>query len=354
MKKTGIGIIGAGGISECHLKGYRADERCEVIAVCDINKSRAEDYARKHGIPKVYSDYKEMLKLDELDAVSVCTWNNSHAPISIAALETGKHVLCEKPMALNTAEALNMKKAAEKSGKLLMIGLVRRFGNDAAILQDFINNGYMGEIYYAKATYLRRNGCPGGWFSDKEKSGGGPLIDLGVHVIDLVRYLIGGPKAVSVTGVTFNKLKNRPGIKNRPGYTAADAGNKFDVEDLASAMIKFDNGSALVVETSFSLNIKKDTGNIELFGTKAGARLDPDLELYTEQNGYLVDITPAMNTRLSFDGLFEREIRHFIDCIADGAECISTAEDGVEAMRIIDAIYKSSATGREVLIQREE
>jgi len=235
-----------------------------------------------------------------------------------------------------------------------MIGLVRRFGNDAAILQDFINNGYMGEIYYAKATYLRRNGCPGGWFSDKEKSGGGPLIDLGVHVIDLVRYLIGGPKAVSVTGVTFNKLKNRPGIKNRPGYTAADAGNKFDVEDLASAMIKFDNGSALVVETSFSLNIKKDTGNIELFGTKAGARLDPDLELYTEQNGYLVDITPAMNTRLSFDGLFEREIRHFIDCIADGAECISTAEDGVEAMRIIDAIYKSSATGREVLIQREE
>ena len=350
MKKVRIGIIGTGGISECHVKGYLADERCKINAVCDINEARAANFADKHGVPKYYSNYQNMLDSEDLDAVSVCTINNTHAPITIAALKSGKHVLCEKPMAINASEALKMKEEADKSKKLLMIGLVRRFGNDTAILQDFIKNGYLGDIYYAKATYLRRNGCPGGWFSDKEKSGGGPLIDLGVHIIDLVRYLLGSPEAVSVTGVTFDKLKNRPGIKNPKGYLSVDAGNKFDVEDLAVALIKFDNGSALTVETSFSQNIKNDMGDIELFGTKSGARLNPELELFSELNGYLVNIEPAMNTKLSFDGLFENEIKHFIDCIVDGVKCVSPAEAGIEAMKIIDAIYKSSETGREVII----
>ncbi len=353
MKKVKVGIIGTGGISEVHAKGYLADERCEICAVCDINEERAAKFAAKHGIPKYYSDYQVMLDSEDLDAISVCTFNNFHAPITIAALKSGKHVLCEKPMAINTAEAVKMKEEADKANKLLMIGLVRRFGNDAAILQDFINNGYFGDIYYAKATYLRRNGSPGGWFSDKERSGGGPLIDLGVHVIDLVRYLLGSPKAVSVTGITFDRLKNRPGIKNPKGYLSVDQGNKFDVEDLAVAVIQFDNGAALTVETSFSLNIKNDMGNIELFGTKSGARLDPNLELFTEMNGYLVNVAPAMETKLNFSGLFEREIKHFIDCIVDGVECVSPAEAGIEAMKIIDAIYKSSETGREVILCEE-
>ena len=353
MKKIKVGIIGTGSISGCHIAGYKALDNAELYAVCDINEQRARECAKKNGVELVFTDYNEMLKLKELDAVSVCTWNSEHAPATIAALKAGKHVLCEKPMAINTREAVAMEEAAKQAGKVLMIGFVRRFGNDAKILKDFIDNGMMGDIYYAKATYLRRFGCPGGWFGDKKRSGGGPLIDLGVHVIDLVRYMMGKPKAVSVTGATFNKLGARDNIVQKEGYRAADTGNIFDVEDMAVGMIRFDNGAVLHVETSFCLNLKKDTGDIELFGSKSGAKLDPGLEFYSEMNNYLVDVTPAHDTALSFEGLFENEIAHFVDCVSkgtEGAECISPAEDGVEIMKIIDAVYESARTGREVIL----
>ncbi|MGI6538249.1 MAG: Gfo/Idh/MocA family protein [Caldicoprobacterales bacterium] len=351
MKKIKVGIIGTGNISHTHTAGYMALDNVELYAACDINEQRVKDYARKYGYKHVFTDYNEMLKLEELDAVSVCTWNSVHAPASIAALKAGKHVLCEKPMAMNTEEALAMEKAAKEAGKLLMIGFVRRFGNDARILKDFIDSGMMGDIYYAKASYLRRNGCPGGWFGDKSRSGGGPLIDLGVHVIDLVRYMMGKPKPVSVTGATFNKLGDRRNIKSTKEYRASDDSEEiFDVEDLALGMIKFDNGSVLTVETSFSLNIEKNVADIELFGTRSGAKLSPELKFYSEINDYLVDVTPAHDTALSFTGLFENEIAHFIDCIANGTECISPAEDGVEIMKILDAVYESARTGREVVL----
>lgn len=350
MKKVKVGIIGAGGISQSHIAGYKALDNVEIYAVCDINEQRAIECSKNHNIKHVFTDFNEMLKLEELDAVSVCTWNNVHAPATIASLKAGKHVLCEKPMAMNAEQALEMEKAAEESGRILMIGFVRRFGNDARILKDFIDNGMMGDIYYAKATYLRRYGCPGGWFGDKSRSGGGPLIDLGVHVIDLVRYLMGKPKVVAVTGSTFDKLGARDNLKVKAGYLSADKDKIFNVEDLAVAMIKFDNGSVLNVETSFSLNMKNDLGNIELFGTKSGAKLDPKLEFFSEMNNYLVDVTPAHETALSFNGLFENEIAHFVDCVANGTQCISPAADGVELMKIIDAVYESARTGREVVL----
>lgn len=350
MKKVKVGIIGAGGISAFHISGYKLLENVELYAVCDINEQRAKECAEKNNIPYVFTDFNEMLKLGELDAVSVCTWNSVHAPATIAALKAGKHVLCEKPMAIDAKEALEMSNAEKASGKLLMMGFVRRFGNDAKILKDFIDNGMMGDIYYAKASYLRRFGCPGGWFGNKKLSGGGPLIDLGVHVIDLVRYLMGKPSAISVSGATFNKLGARSNIKGAKGYVCADSGEVFDVEDMAVAMIKFNNGSVLSVETSFSLNTKNDSANIELFGTKSGAKLDPKLEFYSEMNDYLVDVTPAHDTALNFNGLFESEISHFIDCITNGTKCISTAQDGLELMKIIDAVYLSAKTGKEILL----
>ena len=350
MEKIKVGIIGTGSISELHLAGYKALDNVEIYAVCDINESRVEVCAKKYDVKHSFTDYNEMLKLSELDAVSVCTWNSSHAPVAIAALKAGKHVLCEKPMAMNSKEAIEMEKFAKEADKLLMIGFVRRFGNDARILKDFIDNGMMGDIYYAKASYLRRFGFPGGWFGDKKRSGGGPLIDLGVHVIDLVRFLMNKPKAVSVTGATFNKLGARDNIKKEKAYVSADTCDIFDVEDMAVAMIKFDNGAVLSVETSFSLNTKADSGNIELFGTKSGAKLDPKLEFYSEMNNYLVDVTPAHDTALSFNGLFENEIAHFVDCVSKGTKCISPAEDGVEIMRILDAVYESAKTGKEVVL----
>lgn len=354
-KKLKVGIIGTGSISASHIAGYEALGNVEIYAACDINEQRVRECARRHDIPHVFTDYHEMLKLDELDAVSVCTWNSVHAPAAIAALQAGKHVLCEKPMALNTAQALAMKRAAEESGKILMIGFVRRFGNDAAILKDFIDAGMLGDIYYSKATYLRRAGFPGGWFGDKSRSGGGPLIDLGVHVIDLVRYLSGKPKAVSVSGATFHRLGARQDLIQNARYTASDtAPAPFDVEDMAVAMIRFDNGSLLSLETSFSLNLPAPVNNIELFGTKSGARLDPKLTFASEMNHYLVDVTPALDTALSFDGLFENEIAHFVDCVRTGKPVRSPAEDGVEIMRIIDAVYASAKTGHEVAVDRTE
>ena len=206
MSKIKVGIIGTGSISHLHIQGYLKNPDVELYALCDINEERVKAAGEKYKVSRIYTDMNEMLKLEELDAVSVCTWNSAHAPCSIAALKAGKHVICEKPMAMNAEEARAMKKAADEAGKLLMIGFVRRFGNDANIIKDYQSTDFLGDIYYAKATYLRRKGNPGGWFGDKARSGGGPLIDLGVHVIDLTRFLMDNPKPVSVYGATFQKL----------------------------------------------------------------------------------------------------------------------------------------------------
>lgn len=351
--KIKIGIIGTGSISNEHINAYLKNADIELYAFCDISEERLTKMAEKYGVTKTFTDMNEMLKLKEIDAVSICTWNSSHAECTIAALNAGKHVICEKPMATSTKDARAMKAAADKSGKLLMIGFVRRYGNDCELLKEFIDNGYFGDLYYAKATYLRRKGCPGGWFGDKARSGGGPLIDLGVHVIDLVRFLMGNPKPVSIYGATFQKLYAREDVKDKVAYCSSSKTDKdiFDVEDLVTAMICFENGAVLSLEASFSLNIKKDQGIIELFGTKAGAKLDPELELFTQVNGYMADVNLASDTALSFDGLFAKEIDHFVSCIKDGTSCKSPAQDGVDIMTIIDAIYESAKTGHEVVIK---
>jgi len=355
MDKIRIGVIGTGSIAREHLKAYQKNPHVEIYALCDINPEILAKRAEEFAVERTFTNLDDMLKLPEIDAVSVCTWNAAHAPCTIAALNAGKHVLCEKPMAMNAEEAKAMKEAAEKNGKLLMIGFVRRFGNDCDILMDLISNDQFGEIYYAKATYLRRNGNPGGWFGDKARSGGGPLIDLGVHVIDLSRYLLGRPKPVSVYGATFRKLGNRPDIKGGKAYLSARANDTTvcDVEDLATALIRFDNGAVVSVEASFSLNLKKDVGSIELFGTKAGAKIDPELEMYSEMNGYMTNVTLTNPTALSFDGLFAREIDHYVDCVRLGLPCRSPAEDGITLMKILDAIYESAATGHEVMIKED-
>lgn len=355
MGKIKVAVIGTGSISNEHIQAYLKNPDVELYAFCDINPVQLQKMAEKYGVTRTYTDINELLKLKEIDAVSVCTWNSAHAPCAIAALNAGKHVLCEKPMATSAEEAKAMKEAADKNGKLLMIGFVRRYGNDCRVLKDFIASDYFGDFYYAKATYLRRNGNPGGWFGDKSRSAGGPLIDLGVHVIDLTRYLMGNPKPVSVYGATFQKLLNRPNIKAEKNYTSVSSTEKdiCDVEDLASAMIRYDNGAVLSIEASFSLNIKKDEGKIELFGTKGGAKLDPELEMYTEINDYLADVSLDYPTALSFDGLFANEINHYISCIKDGIPCKSPAEDGIAIMQILDAVYESAKTGHEVILENK-
>lgn len=353
MKKIKVAVIGVGNIANAHIQAYRKNPNAELYALCDINAEVLRAAGKRYGVSRLYSDEAEMLRaLPEIDAVSVCTWNSAHAPCTIMALETGKDVLCEKPMAINAQEAQKMYDTARRCNRKLMIGFVRRFGNDCEIVQDFIREGALGEIYFAKATYLRRNGNPGGWFGDKSRSGGGPLIDLGVHVIDLTRYLMGNPKPITVFGAVFHKLGNRKGLKERVGYASVSKSDNdiCDVEDFASALVRYDNGAVLSVETSFCLNLKEDKGGIELFGTRGGMKLDPELEIYTDSCGYMTNVTLNKNTALDFDGLFEKEINFFVDAVLQDKDVSGIAEDGIVIMKILEAIYRSAETGSSVRI----
>lgn len=343
-----VAIIGTGGISGLHIAGYeKLPDKVEVVACCDIDEEKAKKYAAAHNIPRVYTDFNEMLDKEQLDAVSVTTWNAAHCAPTCAALEHGVNVICEKPMAMNRFEAMKMQEAAKKSGKLLQIGFVRRYGNDTATVKKFIDSGDMGDLYYAKVEYLRRSGCPGGWFADKDYSGGGPLIDLGVHVMDLARYLAGRPKPVRAFARTFSGLGNNRAAASAMAWQPPENKGQFkaNVEDFVTGMILFDTGFTLSVEASFNLNIKSNHSTVQLFGTQAGAQLEGGpLEIYTQKNGLFLNISPDYKSN-PFGEIFDREIAHFVDCVMNGTECIAPAEDGVVLMKMIDALYESARTG---------
>ena len=349
-----VGIIGCGGIANSHMHGYKElGGRVEVAACCDINFEKAKEFAARYNIPNAYDNCYDMLKNNALDLVSVCTWNAAHCECTVAALNAGVNVLCEKPMAMNAGEAEAMKAAADKAGKLLMLGFVRRHGDDAKQALELLKNGTLGDVYFTKATYLRRCGFPGGWFGNKALSGGGPLIDLGVHVIDLTRYIMGCPKPVSVYGATFDKLGSRPNVGLEGGawisQTEVDK-PVFNVEDLAVAMIRFDNGALLEVETSFNLNLKESIGDIEIFGTKAGLSLN-EFELHTEVGHDLADVKLCGRHVFDFHRDFDREVKNFVDAVEGKAPCMAPAEDGVTLMKILDAVYLSAVTGKSVDIE---
>ena len=347
-----IGLIGAGNIAEVHADAYLNNPEVKLEAVCDLNADKLKAFAEKYNIEKTYTSVEEMVKDCQLDAADVCVWNINHSKCAITALNAGLHVICEKPMAYNTEEAIAMKEAADKAGKILMIAFVSRFSNESRVAKEFIEKGYFGDIYYTKATYLRRHGNPGGWFGNKALSGGGPVIDLGVHVIDHTRWLMGNPKPVSVYAATYDKLKNRPNLKTNVGWIPKDAkpDDICDVEDLAVALIRYDNGATTLLETSYSLNGEGLTQK-QIFGTKGGASLAGDLKFYTEMNDFMVDVTPKLENLKGGKTGFQFELDHFVDCVQGKAECMATAEEGITIMKILDAIYESGRTGHEVIIE---
>lgn len=352
MDKIRVGIVGCGGISRCHVAAYKALKQVELVACADLNFERAQAYAKEHGFSRAYDSAEAMMANEKLDAVSICTWNNGHAPCAITCLKGGANVLCEKPLALNASEAQEMADVAKETGKLLMVGFVRRFGENTALIKERIDNGEFGEIYYAKTGCIRQVGNPGGWFSDKSKSGGGPLIDLGVHMVDLVRYLMGKPKAVSVSGSTFSKLGPRENIKGIERYRSVDWSAYNDVEDMAVGMIRYDNGATVWVENSWTQHISEPEHlYLEIYGSKTGAIMEPTIKLMSEKDDYLVSEVPGVSPNL-YNPMnnFYREIEHFVDCVQNGTECLNPAEDGVELMKILDALYVSAEKNGEVLV----
>jgi predicted dehydrogenase len=347
--KLRIGIIGSGGIAQgCHMRGYATmPEQCEMVAVCDVNPETAQAAAEKYNVSKTYTDYRQMIAEQNLDAVSVATPNAYHMQPTIDALQAGLHVICEKPLAMNADEARKMCAVARESGKILQVALQQRFSGSARFMKQYIEAGHMGDIYYARAQALRRRGVPAwGVFIDKEKQGGGPLIDIGVHILDFTLFLMGYPKPVSASGKTWDTLGKNPDLVNPWGEYDR---SKFTVEDFAVGLIKFDNGSVVVLESSFMANLDGDPFQTQLFGTKAGATVkgwgENPIEIYTEQNRQLFNLRPTNVPNVESSHV--DEIKAFIDAIIHNKPSPVPGENGLILNAIFDALYKSSETGNE-------
>jgi predicted dehydrogenase len=336
-----VGVIGAGWPGERHSDGYVATPGCRIVAVADANADRGASFAQEYGQAQggtpltVYADYDALLANSEIDAVSVALPNFLHHPATMAALAAGKHVLCEKPPALNHQQASEMAAAADKAGKLLAFALQRRFSPAVEALHELIASGELGEIYHARAVWTRAWGVPkglGGWFTDPARAGGGSLIDIGVHVLDMGWFLMGSPAPHTVSGVVFNKY---------PEQTKTD--------DSAFALVRFADGRSLHVETSWALAQDGDTFAVHLYGTKGGARVnDNELDLYA-----VGESERSVRRRVIKAGglqAFLKQAANFVGAIRGENQLRTPGVQGAQIMAMIDGIYRSAAEGREVVM----
>lgn len=345
MKTFNVGIIGTGGIANAaHLPALQKQPDVKILAVCDIKEDVMKKTAEKFEVPHQFADYRKLLEMPEIDAVHICTPNDVHMDPTVVALNAGKHVICEKPIGRNPAEAQAMVDAARKTGKKLMIAQCWRWNQDIACLKRFIDAGELGDVFMARVWALRRRGIPSwGVFIDKEKQGGGPLIDIGVHILDATMYLLGDVKAVAASGKTYTNIGKEPG--HFGSFGPWDWKN-YTVEDYAVGYVRLANGASIIVESSFAANIGEDQFNTTLLGTKGGACSSP-LRIYGEQHGVLTDLTPV---KLPSVNTYEAEIRAFYDALRDNTEVPVTGEQALNVIKIIDGIYRSSEAGKEVSI----
>uniref|UniRef100_S0DGQ4 Putative oxidoreductase n=1 Tax=termite gut metagenome TaxID=433724 RepID=S0DGQ4_9ZZZZ len=358
MEKIKAGVIGTGNVAEMHAQALKNNPDAELVAVCGRHGDNAERFAERFGIPHAFTGLGEMLAMPELEAVCVATANADHGPSSIAALNAGKHVIVEKPMALSYAEAQEMEEAARRSGKLLMVGMKYRFTRDFQLLRDLVASGEFGELYYSEMWAHRRHGHPGGTFASKKDAGGGILFDCGSHFLDDYYFVAGKPKAVSVYCANYNKLGMRPDMKDPRYYVsrASDGTEPNEVEDVSLSMIRYDNGSVLNMPLSFTLNIEAKNGEeagYRFCGTKMGAGHDDvEMKLFSDFHGNMTNTTFYTPMVHNYEEEFKLEIANFLGAIRGTEECLSPAEDGVEIMRVLEALYESAETGHEVVIKR--
>ncbi|NLJ86436.1 MAG: Gfo/Idh/MocA family oxidoreductase [Firmicutes bacterium] len=348
METIRVGVIGAGGIAQqSHIPAYLSTPGVELVAVADINEKKLNYVADKFGIPRKFTNYHDLLEQGDIDAVSVCTPNYLHKEMSVNALKAGKNVLCEKPVAVRGADAREILEAAEASGKVFMGAMAQRFKSASQVLKRYIEDGKFGDIYYVKGGFIRRRGIPGlgGWFTTKEKSFGGCMLDIGVHALDRIYWLMGAPEPVSVSGATFQAFKDDavdggwPPLETRVGDVYPGIN---DVEDLASGYVTFANGAALFIESSWAGNCET-TYYMQLLGTKAGALEDPrGLKIFGEDSGDLLDIEPQIATGVN---TVKAEIAHFMDCIRSGKQPITKPHEIINVAKIIEGIYKSAENG---------
>ena len=355
-KALKIGIIGVGGISGVHYSGYTKFDRAELRAICDVNPETLADKSRRFDVPaeRCFEDYRDLLALDEIDAVSVCTPNKSHCQITVDALKAGKHVLCEKPMAMDPREAKRMVDAARRYRRKLQIGLMQRFRADAAYIKGLVDDGVLGDIYYARCRAVRRRGVPSwGVFGQLQEQGGGGLIDIGVHQIDLTWWLMGKPVPVAVSGQTYRTVGNTPGHWGMFGQWDWET---YTVEDFACGLVRFANGATMSIECSFVANLDANHEGCHLVGTKGGAALKP-LTIQLEQNGHLMDCTPNDVLQVDLEGgpckltNHELEVAYFCDAILQNKAVRVPGSEAIWTQKIIDGLFRSAEAGKEVRIR---
>ncbi len=351
------GVVGVGWAGQQHLKAFRAIDGVEIVAVAGMESELLESLRVEYGIPHGFARWEDLLELEGLDAISVAVPTFLHAPIAVAALEHGLHVLSEKPLARNGEEGAAMVAAARGAGRVLDVVFNHRRRGDIKKLKSIIDEGGLGRPYYAKASWLRRSGIPtlGSWFTSPELAGGGPLADIGVHVIDYSLHLLGEPKVISVSASTYAELGPR-GRGGSEGFTAAASGLAFEVEDLASAFIRLEGGVTLVVEAGWAgYRDPADLMDFSVFGTEGGAELrvvdSPDaaasgLRIFADKDGANTDY---MAEPLE-DGEHQAVVDDFVAAIRAGADEWGSHDGSVALTRalIIDACYQSAREQREV------
>lgn len=350
-RKIKVGIIGAGTIGSVHADAYKKVADAELVALCDILPDKLAEKAKRHGVPITYTDYHELLKNPEIEAVSICVPNNMHAPIAIDALNAGKNVMLEKPMCLNADLARKVIAARDANKKVLQIGMVRRQSTEADIIKKLIEDGRLGEVYQIRVKLIRRRGIPGlgGWFTTKALSGGGGIIDISVHALDLSMYVTGLWNPTRVSAKTYSKfgspIKDYHYVSMWAGPPKMDG--TFDVDDYAAGLIRFGDKATLSFEVAWACNAR-DENCIEILGDKGGVKLEgSNVVLLTEYDNRPADIKLDYNAQR--DG-FADELRKFIAAVNGEGEVPATPEQGLIMMRVLDAIYKSSDLNQEVEI----
>lgn len=349
QKSFKVAVIGAGAIGHDHIRSFQQHPAARVVALAEISPERGREAADAYDIPTLETDYRVLLARDDIDVVSIALPNFLHAQVAIDALRAGKNVMVDKPIATNARDAARLVAVAQKSRRLLMVGQNQRFTPEAQTAKQLVTSGQLGDVYHAKTVWTRRNGIPriGSWFTQTKFAGGGCTYDIGVHALDRCLFLMGEFDAVAVSGQTYSKFGTRGLGEGGWGRSEIDARKPFDVDDLSLALIKLKSGRTVLLESSWAEHAEDDGFNgTRLYGTDAGLQLPPLRLFHSTPKGNVIEhITPRT------DLVNPNRMVHFIDCLLGQAKPYILPAESLAVQKILDAIYKSATTGREVRIR---
>lgn len=351
-KKLNVGVIGVGGIANTHFPGWEKSPHTQVVALADVNADTLKRIGEAQKVTRLFNDPLKLIAEKDIDIIDICTPNMYHAPLAIAAMKAGKHVICEKPLAPTPQEVLDMIAARDAAGTMLMTAQHFRFMGSTRALKAEIERGTLGTIYHARSWMLRRAGVPlSPTFLQKKHAGGGPCIDIGVHILDLTLWLMGNPKPVTVSGITQDRLSRQPGAFSAWGGAIPST---MDVEEFAACFVRFDNGATLMLETSWMLHHKTPGEDMQLwlYGEKAGAHW-PHNELVSANNETQQHYAVQLQRAEPDDPRpHARECMAFADAIVNGKPSPVPAEQSLDVITILDGLYRSAAAGKEIDVRR--